>query len=333
VNGSEWRGKSRKRLLIVPESKLMFCYIEKNACSQFNELMNDLNGLPTGPDEPLYFGSSAIDHLNWTEEQVIAAIKDPSWFKAVFLRDPLERLLSAFGSKCLSTDDGSLENDGSACLFYEQEAKSGRAPPFAEFVDTLENGMFMGETDTARLLGREDGTRQKKALAYDPHFVRQSDFCGGLNISQYGFIGNFSQELNPQVKRMLELAGAANVSVVDRYFPPEVSTTDSLSARPEHKLSHADNPAVFKEFFSDLQTMIAARRLYARDYQLLANVSSGPAPNKICIAALFGLDHEKKRILDWIAYHNLIGVDCFVLFHDRRRSNVGEEEERAVYDK
>jgi len=76
-----------------------------------------------------------------------------------------------------------------------------------------------------------------------------------------------------------------------------------------------------------------AHRLYEKDYKAIQNGGSSKDQRQICATALFALDFEKRRILDWIAYHNLMGVDCFLLFHDHELGDVSDLEARDVYDK
>merc|ERR1719160_1951761 len=91
----------------------------------FNGLVNDLNGLVA----PSSFHGSSDDagdgyllssvrgrHFGWTEDQVAAAVRDKTWTKAVFLRDPLERLLAAYFFECngpLASSPNSFSGTGS----------------------------------------------------------------------------------------------------------------------------------------------------------------------------------------------------------------------------
>jgi len=43
------------------------------------------------------------------------------------------------------------------------------------------------------------------------------------------------------------------------------------------------------------------------------------AHRNFCITCPIGFDLESDKIQDWIAYHNLLGADCFVLFVDTHR--------------
>lgn len=51
----------------------------------------------------------------------------------------------------------------------------------------------------------------------------------------------------------------------------------------------------------------------------------------VCFNALFGLDFEHHRTLDWIAYHSLMGVNCFTLHLDACRSNLTNPDQHKVY--
>lgn len=160
-------------LLAAPELKLLFCFIPKNACTQFNKLMNALNNIPVfgdicGPSDP-NFRSLA------SREVIRNHVDDPSWTKAVFLRDPLERLVSAYKSKCEPPAEcgGCLDQD------------------FNKLVQKLGPNMT------------------------NVHYMPQSTFCGGLSdkIGSYDFVGHVSHNstaMNEQVQEMLSLVQRRN---------------------------------------------------------------------------------------------------------------------------
>jgi len=397
-----WHPRSLERLLVVPEHKIMLCYVDP---SPLNAVMNDLNGLSASKLDN-EFGSSAISHFAWTVEETLAALHSPQWFKAVFFSDPLERLLAHYLVECkpglAPTNHNASQARGRNCLFFEKHVMAGMSPTFPEFVQSLTEGMSMGG----------NGAGQKPL--YNTHFVPQSAFCGGINISDYHYVGNLGEALEPQVKHILEKAQIPSKDVLRKHFHrshsklslvqttddpssaslpfgtakvvPQVAKDTNLSFRPlllkstgtsiaalkttQHNglnassQAHvsdsffyrptptADNtqfpsdgaipsekhefkrpsPIAFKENFKNVDTILAARNLYDADYQTLQEVTGAPAPAKICLNTIFALNFEKRRILDWIAYHSLMGVDCFLLFHDNERSDVSDPEVRAVYD-
>lgn len=78
------------RILLVPEHKFMFCYIEKNACSSFNRLLNSIVGKDSTHINNIY-GALTPDKFNMTEDHVDSILRNKSWYKAVFYRNPVDR--------------------------------------------------------------------------------------------------------------------------------------------------------------------------------------------------------------------------------------------------
>jgi len=234
------------RILVVPSLRFLFCYIEKNACTQFNLLANALNGILEEDNERRiwpYFRSSAAVNFKWTSEQVQEALNDESWYKAVFLRDPAERLLSAYNSKC-EEHDGVIEDGGRHCLLYEDD----RTPAFPEFVADL--------------------AEHEGELNHDPHFALQSAFCGGLESWKFDFVGNISDTVNQQVRRMMVGIGAGETGnqLADKFFPPGEALT-----KPSHTLTNASSLAA-DVYTARLRSI--AHNLYEPDYQLLNDVAN-----------------------------------------------------------
>ena len=49
---------------------------------------------------------------------------------------------------------------------------------------------------------------------------------------------------------------------------------------------------------------------------------------QLCIMCPVALDFEHHRLLDWIAYHHLLGADCFVFLLDAGMMGLAEEVQR-----
>lgn len=241
-------------MLIVPEMKFLFCFIPKNACTQFNQLVNALNDMRNvygdncGSECP-NFRSSAIgirwpgatEDVGWgySVSELDAVAKDPTWTKAVFLRDPLERLVSAHRSKCEKQ-----ECLGRDCL----------DPNFTRSV------LELGSSDVYKNM----------------HYVPQSTFCEGLDssIQSYDYIGHVTKDyasMNGQVKEMMQLVLERNPaaqmrnlqkplasggpsgstrqrevnSIIDQYFKPPSSDSDWI----EESSSSSDTPPSADDLF------------------------------------------------------------------------------------
>ena len=88
------------RLAVDPSRKLMFCAIDKCAQSLQLTLLHALAGRRRSdwPFDmaPRSYGASVEDVARW--------IDDDAWTRIVVIRDPVERWVSAFNSKCMLRD-------------------------------------------------------------------------------------------------------------------------------------------------------------------------------------------------------------------------------------
>ena len=166
TTGDQW-----SKLRIVPSHRLLFCAIEKNANTAFEDLLCSLSHA----DRPQWMRWTAAHWRTWADfeldcrwastyplnqgysmPQAIAAFKHvtPGWTSAVFLRDPLERFLSGWLSKCTPGHD--LDREVCTKLFGSPNAS------FAHAAATI--GALSGDVP--------DGVAED-------HFRLQSAFCGG----------------------------------------------------------------------------------------------------------------------------------------------------------
>jgi len=177
-------------VLVYPPKKLAFCYIPKNACEQFNRLLNKLNNR-TG-DHGYPFGVSSLGSFGLTMADVS---RENGWKWAVFLRNPLLRYLSAWASKCFHQED-----DAAYCA-HGMPSQTGSVGDFERHV--LASHSHPG------------------ALAGESHWAEQQSACGGLrDASGYDFVGHLQGDVNRQVHDMFHMVGAPE-SNVDEYFPKD----------------------------------------------------------------------------------------------------------------
>ncbi|KAJ8605653.1 hypothetical protein CTAYLR_000160 [Chrysophaeum taylorii] len=184
------------RLIVVPEHRLLFCYIEKNACTAFNTLF--LRVRHQSPRR-IWFHNSYREH-GLAADDVEDLVRNESWHKAVFFREPLERFVSAFKSKC---EPGHDHDGPMRCL----RAFARRNVSFVDAVSSIiEN----------------DG-----ALKPDPHFLPQVNFCGGLNatLKYYDTV----VQLEPSTARARVSALLEKIGVVD----PDLQFSDLFPQRGE----------------------------------------------------------------------------------------------------
>ena len=83
------------RVIVLPSAKVLLCTAEKNGLTEINKLAATVMGQP----HRWFQFSPAHQGLDFATFQQY--LRDSSWRKAVFYRDPMERFLSAYLSKCL----------------------------------------------------------------------------------------------------------------------------------------------------------------------------------------------------------------------------------------
>ena len=91
--------------LIVPEYKLVFFALPKVACTEWKLLFRRMYGLPEWPEDklPRDLHNPVLNQLmyisNYTLEEAQEMLTSDEWTRAVFVREPKERVLSAFLNK------------------------------------------------------------------------------------------------------------------------------------------------------------------------------------------------------------------------------------------
>ncbi len=78
--------------------RIIFFTIPKVACSEWAKLFRRMSGLPNWADDPHYQADRPL-LSTLSPDQATSSMNDPTWTHAVFLRDPAERLLSAYLDK------------------------------------------------------------------------------------------------------------------------------------------------------------------------------------------------------------------------------------------
>jgi len=173
-------------------------------------------------------------------------MKSQGWTKAVFLRDPLDRVVSAHRSKC----------------YPRHECGGCPGENFSEMV--LEN----------------------LSTTSNDHFLPQFNFCGtpetgglGSTIEDYDFVGYISKnhsEVNRQVKEMLRAAWRRREQL-NQELDLELPKPRPVAVADYFPVDHAVGPNgmhhINEDEFSMLDywrpdTLTKALQYYGRDYEL-----------------------------------------------------------------
>jgi hypothetical protein len=158
------------RFIVVPEYKLLFCYVEKVGCAMFNllfRLLRLLHPSMTTTEAPrLVAANGAVwytnspTHFHIDRATLQDMLQSNNWTKAVFYRDPVARFVSAFRSKCEQGHD------------YDGPVNCAEA--FGNEITVLPDALYQMATTVGG--GRHDGR-----IVANAHFTPMGRFCGGLD--------------------------------------------------------------------------------------------------------------------------------------------------------
>ena len=233
------------RFIVVPEKKILFCYIEKVGCTTFNHLFAALRG-----QKWKWFLNSPSEH-NMTKSDLEKVIADPSWHKAVFYRHPLDRLLSAYKSKCEFSphrdSDGATHCQAALNLLKIGRSSLNRTQDFRTVVK------YLADHNTAY---------HKQRM--NVHWAPQSVFCGGLtkNLHYFQTVELFNpQDLRGKVETMLKSAGIKKPATDIKDF----DITFSGNKQQQKRWTHAEQFAL--EYYTS-GIVRDSIRYYLEDYLL-----------------------------------------------------------------
>lgn len=184
---------------------LHFCAIEKVATQQWRRVFCELNAdeCKENPDAC----PNPTDKCRWKTKRPMPI----NATKAVFLRDPLERLLSGFLNKCYKVDRRRVERHCEPNVVFDPGDnlldKSGKKFPnlvldlegtdkefFAAFVDVL-------------------------PLQWNVHFVPQAIICDlRRTIDSYDFVGEMGTDFMLELERMANQFGGPLPEILDEQF-------------------------------------------------------------------------------------------------------------------
>mmetsp|Transcript_14058 Transcript_14058/g.24695 ORF Transcript_14058/g.24695 Transcript_14058/m.24695 type:complete len:497 (+) Transcript_14058:100-1590(+) len=246
------------RFIVLPEYNLLFCYIEKVACTAFNDLFSQLRRkfdptvIRTHGNKGWFQNSP---YFRWYGKRDLERILvNRSWHKAVFYRDPVERFVSAHRSKC---DHFDSYDGGYLC-------KQAFGSETASFVDAADK-MF----EIRDLYGDDETVNE--------HFRRQGSFCGGLDntLQYYDTVEQLTfNTAREKVLRLMGKIGASpdDVEDFDTLFPAPEEAANLQEESSEIHTSHSQDH--LREYFpEDHPEFLAEVFVYYEDDYRLFNIS------------------------------------------------------------
>ena len=261
-------------LMISEQHRFVLCGIPEVGVTEWRQLFLRLTGDPawntTNPWYYPHYTPRAIDFTaseRLTPERLKLVLQDPSYFKAVFFRDPVDRLLSAFLDKFMNV--GHQPTSSSTPLPIASPALNRYARDFLKDMPG-DNGrplsfqMFVEQLHATRNV----------STSWNPHWRPQHAMCLlDTYLPLYDFVGDFSFRLESHAQALLR-----HLSLWDEFgaqgWPGgngPMFSIDTNRTQMMHVTGSTSKKAVY--YTPRLQTM--AREVYADDYDMLRKMKWG----------------------------------------------------------
>lgn len=215
------------RIYVEDKHKVLYCEVPKAGCSNWKRILMVLNGLASSTYNISHDAVHSKKYLKKLDSFDLKGIymRLNTYTKAVFVRDPMERLVSAFRDKFEHPNSYYHPVFGKAIIkkyrpnAYEEDLNNGSGVKFKEFVQYL--------LDSHRPVGM------------DIHWEKVSKLCYPCLIN-YDFLGKF-ETLEEDANYFLQLIGAPK----KLKFP---------NFKDRHSSDERTNAQVVRQYLKDLTT-------------------------------------------------------------------------------
>lgn len=234
---SEQRRTLDAQVLVDDAHKFMYCFVPKVACSNWKRVIKYMNNKVPDLETPM-----KMDHRkdlvflhDFSDEEVQHRLK--TYYKFMFVRDPTERLLSAYRNKF-------GENIGSYNAKYGPKIIEKFRKP-GKLIEGSDQSMITFE-EFLRFLVDSDTRRM------DPHWRPMHELCQPCAM-KYDFIGSFEQLSEDAALIINKVRGSS-----DAYFPARQSWYKPTTDEKKNQQLNNVHPTYMKQVVDK----------YAKDYIL-----------------------------------------------------------------
>lgn len=226
-------GSLLNHLIVDNKHKILYCYIPKIACTTWKKIMTHLLGIKNNRS----VHSQHFPLLGSYSKSKVRYILH-NYYKFMFVRDPFERLLSAYKDKFTRQSDYVSKKYSKKIQWTVRERLGSSASVLADKQEIKFSDFILYLIDVNSKGGR-----------YNEHWQHYDNLCHPCKI-KYDFIGHY-ETLEEDARFVLHHTG------VDRFvsFPPVrfTSTKDKL-AQYYSKLPRKD--------------LLQLQRIYQRDFEM-----------------------------------------------------------------
>ena len=210
---SEQRKTINAQILVDDARKFMYCFVPKVACSNWKRVIKYMNGKVPDLETPM-----KMDHHkdlvflgDFSDEEVEYRLRN--YFKFMFVRDPTERLLSAYRNK-FGENIGTYNTKYAPKIIAKYRKPGVRIEGDDQSRITFEEYLrFLVDSDTRRM---------------DPHWRPMWELCQPCSIN-YDFIGSFEQLPEDAALVLDRVRGDSDVYFPQRQSWYKPTTDDKIS--------------------------------------------------------------------------------------------------------
>jgi len=201
MGGNNWQ----MGCIVLEQYKLVFCFIPKIGCTIFKQLFRRMEGKANWRLDPHYMGDLKTLR-NYNASTVVEMMTSPDWTRAIFFRDPKERLLSSFLDKALSNHGYYLA--ARCCVCNEGEVGCTVELDIANLKrNKWVNGECMNKLQTFENFLSHLEKESNSGCATDPHWRPQTERIDDKFIPYINFIGHMDT-VSADTERLLRQVGA-----------------------------------------------------------------------------------------------------------------------------
>ena len=279
--------------VVIESHKLVFFTVPKNACTTFKKLFRRMMGHPDwfhrSPHDPSKNGLRYLGHYHRDRQREMMESRE--WTRAVFVRDPLERTLSAYMDKALQRGNprwkppvegahlkqlcchlkGADETPASRKAHLRNSPPICKEPPFVPYENPLTAENFPFETFVSKLL----------RPCWDTHWRPQHERINRDNWGLINFVGHFETKLE-DTHRLLRRIGAFEeygAAGWGKASDPETNATRSLSIFETNTALHktGSSDVMHRHYTETVRKTVSS--IFRGDYELgLFNFTNPVAP-------------------------------------------------------
>ena len=234
---SKWEREYVLRHLIVDDKyQLLYCYVPKVGCANWKRVFNTLYGDVSNSDDIIKVDHKSMHFLStYTEQEIEYRLQN--YFKFMFVRHPLDRLLSAYRNK-FGEHFAMFEKRYGVYIVQNFRPNPPKSPKgddvtFAEFLD------YVASTKSEKL---------------NEHWSPYLDLCEPCHVS-YDFVGYY-EDFDGDVNFILEALKLDDIV----HYPKKQAYYKSLSKEEKLQFVHKVPNSTLKKLTERLAT----------DYKLFA---------------------------------------------------------------